>query len=62
MDKKQVIERFLTFAETKGVELGGTVVYGFALGYDEFRPMAKQDYPNLIADFLALELSQENQQ
>ena len=46
------IRQFLTFAELKGVEMGGTVTYGFAMEYSDFRPMHKDDYGNLISDFV----------
>jgi len=52
LEKKQVIESFLRYAETKGITLGGDVVYGFALENTEFRPMHKEDYPVLINDFM----------
>jgi hypothetical protein len=54
MTEKEVIEKFLAFAEQKGVSLGGDVVYGFAFEHTEFRPMKKEDYPVLIADFLKI--------
>ena len=49
---KRIIEKFLTFAEEKGITLGGDVVYGWALEHQEFRPMHKDGYAGLIRDFL----------
>ncbi len=50
--RKEIIEKFLAFAEIKGITLGGDVIYGFALEHTEFRPMLRTDYPKLISDFI----------
>lgn len=52
MKERELIESFLRFAGKKGVELGGLVVHGFALEQTTYRPMASQDYPGLISDFI----------
>ena len=56
---RMVVERFLIFAEQKGVELGGNVTYGFVMEYTDFRPMHKSDYQNLITDFIASQSTKE---
>jgi len=56
---RATIERFITFAESKGMELGGHAVHGFAMEYTSFVPLHKDDYTKLISDFIESELSKE---
>ena len=62
MNKREIIERFIAFAESKEIELGGHAIHGFAMEYITFVPLHKGDYVKLISDFLASELLQENHQ
>ena len=57
---KEIVEKFLTFAEEKEITLGGYVIYGWALEHQEYRPMHKDDYPGLIRDFLKSLGEEEN--
>lgn len=50
--ERELITKFITFFESKGIELGGFVTCGFAMERTEFAPMHKDDYQNLINDFL----------
>lgn len=52
-EKSEMLMDFLRFADSKDMHLGGIVVYGFGMEHSDFRPLHKDDYQNVIDDFLA---------
>ena len=52
--EEEIVRAFLLFAGTKGIELGGIAISGFAMEHSDFCPLLKDDYPNLISDFMAI--------
>lgn len=49
---QNLIGEFVDFLKSKRMDICGYVISGYALEFEEYRPLAPEDLPKVIADFI----------